>query len=111
PPNRPLPPFPTRRSSDLARQVALDRPVALKMVLAGAHAGPAEHARFRAEAAVVARLHHPNIVQIHEVGEQGGRPYLALELVEGTTLQAKIAGEPQPVEAAAGLVEILARAI
>jgi serine/threonine protein kinase len=94
-----------------ARQVALDRLVALKMILAGAQAGPAEHARFRAEAAVVAKLRHPNIVQIHEVGEQGGRPYLALELVEGATLQARIAGEPQPVAPAAGLVEVLARAM
>jgi hypothetical protein len=57
-----------------ARQVALERSVALKMVLNEAHAGPKELARFRAEAAVIARLQHPNIVQIYDVGEVAGRP-------------------------------------
>src|SRR5262249_40495022 len=64
-----------------ARQVALQRTVALKMVLNGAHAGPKELARFRAEAGVIARLQHPNIVQIYGVGEAAGRPYFALEFV------------------------------
>src|SRR5262249_12024516 len=68
-----------------ARQRALNRMVALKMVLAGAHARPEDLARFRAEAEVVAQLQHPNIVQIFEIGEQSGRPYLALELVTGGT--------------------------
>src|SRR5438093_9497245 len=66
-----------------ARQVALKRVVALKMILAGAWSGPRELARFRAEAATAARLQHPNIVSIYEVGEQGGRPYCAMELVDG----------------------------
>jgi serine/threonine-protein kinase len=57
-----------------ARHLALKRTVALKMVLAGAHAAPKELARFRLEAEAVARLQHPNIVQIHEVGEAGGLP-------------------------------------
>ena len=52
-----------------AQHLALKRTVALKMVLAGGHAGPRELARFRIEAEAVARLQHPNIVQIHEVGE------------------------------------------
>src|SRR5947209_8427404 len=52
-----------------ARHLALKRTVALKMMLAGGHAGPQELARFRIEAEAVARLQHPNIVQIHEVGE------------------------------------------
>ena len=56
-----------------ARHLALKRTVALKMLLAG-HPHPAERARFRAEAEAVARLQHPNIVQVHEVGEAGGRP-------------------------------------
>ena len=66
-----------------AQPLALKRTVALKMVRAGAHAEPTERARFRAEAEAVARLQHPNIVQIYEVGEQDGRPYCALEFVSG----------------------------
>ena len=95
-----------------ARQrAALNRLVALKMVLAGVHAGGADLARFHSEAEVVAHLQHPNIVQIYEIGEQQGRPYLALELVTGGTLQKAIAGTPQPTRASAYLVELLARAI
>jgi serine/threonine protein kinase len=59
-----------------ARHLALKRTVALKMVLAGGHAAPQELARFRIEAEAAARLQHPNIVQIHEVGEAGGQPNL-----------------------------------
>src|SRR5262249_2924435 len=58
-----------------ARQAGLKRLVALKMILSGAHAGANELARFRAEGEAVARLQHPNIVQIYEVGEQEGRPF------------------------------------
>src|SRR5262249_10512232 len=68
-----------------ARDLRLKRMVALKMVLAGAHAAAEEHARFRREAEAVARLQHPNIVQVYEVGEQDGVPYLALEHVGGGT--------------------------
>ncbi|MGO9917349.1 MAG: WD40 repeat domain-containing serine/threonine-protein kinase, partial [Isosphaeraceae bacterium] len=80
-------------------------------VLAGGHAGPRELARFRIEAEAVARLQHPNIVQIHEVGEAGGRPYCALEFVEGGNLAGKIDGKPMPAREAARLVEALARAM
>src|SRR4029077_6151868 len=73
-----------------ARHLALKRTVALNMILAGGHAGPRELARFRIEAEAVARLQHPNIVQIHEVGETGGHPYCALEFVEGGDLAGKI---------------------
>src|SRR5439155_19796200 len=55
-----------------ARQIALDRVVALKMVLSGEYATEQERARFKSEAEAVARLQHPNIVQIHEVGECDG---------------------------------------
>ena len=94
-----------------ARHLALKRTVALKMVLAGGHAGPDELARFRIEAEAVARLQHPNIVQIHEVGESDGHPYFALEYVEGGNLAGKIEGNPMPAREAAKLVEALARAM
>jgi WD40 repeat protein len=94
-----------------ARQVALNRVVALKMILAGAEAGDADRARFRTEAEAVARLQHPNIVQIYEVGEHEGRPYLALEFVEGGSLKQHLAGEPRHPADAARLVETLARAV
>jgi WD40 repeat protein len=94
-----------------ARHLALKRTVALKMVLAGGHAGPRERARFRIEAEAAARLQHPNIVQIHEVGEAGGHPYCALEFVEGGNLAGKIDGKPMPAHEAAKLVEALARAM
>jgi eukaryotic-like serine/threonine-protein kinase len=94
-----------------ARQLALPRTVALKMILHGAHAGPKALARFRAEAAVLARLQHPNIVQIYEVGEADGRPYFALEFVAGGSLAEHLRGTPQPIRPAAQMVETLARAV
>src|SRR5207248_1891826 len=69
-----------------ARETKLGRPVALKMILAGGHASPADRARFKREAEAVAALGHPNIVQIYAVGEAGGLPYCALEYVEGGSL-------------------------
>jgi serine/threonine-protein kinase len=94
-----------------ARQLGLDRLVALKMIRAGEQAGPAHLHRFRAEAAAVARLTHPNIVQIYEIGEVSGEPFFSMELVEGGSLQQKLAGTPLPGRDAAGLVEALARAV
>lgn len=94
-----------------ALQTKLNRVVALKMILDGAYAGERELARFRSEAEAVARLQHPNIVQIHEVGEQDGKPFFSLEFVDGGSLAQKIAGKPQPVREAATLVETLARAM
>jgi tetratricopeptide (TPR) repeat protein len=94
-----------------ARDVQLQRLVALKMILAGAHAGPDELARFRTEAEAVARLQHPHIVQIHAIGEHEGLPYFSLEFVEGGSLAQKLAGTPLPPREAAQLVETLARAM
>jgi WD40 repeat protein len=94
-----------------ARHLHLNRVVALKMILAGDHAGAQELARFRAEAEAAARLQHPNIVQIHEIGEHEGRPFFSLEFVEGVTLAKSLAGAPLPARRAAQLVETLARAM
>ncbi len=94
-----------------AWQLGLQRTVALKMVLTGIQADPNDLARFRAEAAAIARLQHPNIVQIYDVGEAAGRPYFVLEFVDGGSLAQHLQGRPQPVRPAAQLVEILARAV
>src|SRR5262249_52351805 len=88
-----------------------NRTVALKMILAGAHASDREHVRFRTEAEAVARLKHPNIVQIYEIGEQDGLPFFSLEYVEGGSLNNKLAHTPQPLRQAAELVRDLARAV
>jgi putative methionine-R-sulfoxide reductase with GAF domain len=94
-----------------ARQIALKRIVALKMISAGALADPDDVARFRTEAEVVARLQHPNIVQIYEVGEHQGRPYFSLEFVAGGSLAQKLHGRPLLPRQAAELIQTLARAI
>jgi len=94
-----------------AKQANLNREVALKIILAGAYAGREERARFHLEAEAVARLKHPNVVQIHEVGEQDGFPYLALEFVEGGSLAQALAVRPMSSDQAARLVETLARAV
>src|SRR5262245_6464089 len=93
-----------------ARHLALKRTVALKMLAAG-HTHAAARARFRAEAEAVARLQHPNIVQIHEVGEAAGRPFFALEYVAGGSLAERLAGQPLPARDAARLVAALAEAM
>src|SRR5262249_35896118 len=93
-----------------ARQKGLPRLVALKVLTSG-HANPDQLARFRTEAESAARLQHPNIVQVFEVGEAEGRPFLALEFVDGGNLQRHLAGVPQPARWSAQLVEMLARAM
>jgi tetratricopeptide (TPR) repeat protein len=91
--------------------VDLKRLVALKMILAGSYAGAKEQARFRTEAEAVARLQHPNIVQIYEVGQQEGCLFLALEFVDGVSLDKMSTGRPIPARQAGQLVQTLARAI
>jgi tRNA A-37 threonylcarbamoyl transferase component Bud32 len=94
-----------------ARQLRLNRLVALKMILAGEYAGTEAVERFLAEARIVARLRHPNIVQIHAIGDLEGRPYVELEYVEGGSLGLRLDGTPWPPRAAARLVESLASAL
>jgi tetratricopeptide (TPR) repeat protein len=95
----------------LARQCSLKRPVALKMVLAGVYGDAATRRRFCTEAEAVARLQHPNVVQIHAVGEHEGRPFLALEYVGGGSLSRKVVKTPPSQQEAASLAETLARAV
>ncbi len=94
-----------------ARHLRLNRPVALKMLLAGDYAGPADRARFLREAEAVAGLRHANIVQVYDVGDQDGRPYFTMEIVEGGSLAEKLAGGPQPAREAAALAAVLAEAV
>jgi tRNA A-37 threonylcarbamoyl transferase component Bud32 len=93
-----------------ARQIKLDRPVALKVILAGSHASAHDLARFRREAEAVARLQHPHIVQVFEVGDSEGLPFFSLELCAGGNLERKLNGTPLPPRVAAELVGKLARA-
>jgi tRNA A-37 threonylcarbamoyl transferase component Bud32 len=94
-----------------ARQTALNRIVAVKVVLSGGHASGDELARFLAEAEAVARMQHPNIVQIFERGQHDGLPYFTLEYVEGGNLASRLSGTPMPPRQAAQLVEMLARGV
>src|SRR6516165_10611928 len=94
-----------------ARHRGLHRLAALKMVLAGEFASPAQEVRFRLEAELAARVQHPNIVQVYEVGSYQGRPFLAMEWVEGGSLGDRLDGKPWPPGEAAALVETLARAV
>src|SRR4051794_15541742 len=94
-----------------ARHVRLDRPVALKMLLTGAHASRESRERFLREARIGAGLRHPNIVQVHDLGDQDGLPYFTMEFVEGGNLAQKLAGRPQPPRQAAALLATLAEAV
>jgi serine/threonine-protein kinase len=94
-----------------ARQAGLNRLVALKMVLSGDHASQTQRERFHKEAEAIAQLQHPNIVQIHEIGEHQGCPFFSMELVEGKSLVQEIDGTPKPPTDAARMVRILAIAM
>jgi serine/threonine protein kinase len=94
-----------------AWQRDLKRPVAIKMVRLGAGTTPENLIRFRQEAELAARLHHPNIVQVYEIGHLDRRAFLVMEYVEGGTLASRCASQPQPAGEAARLVEVLAQTI
>jgi WD40 repeat protein/serine/threonine protein kinase len=94
-----------------ARHIKLQRTVALKMILTGPHASPEDLARFHREARAVAKLRHPNIVQLYEAGTHDDRPYFALEYVDGGSLADRMDGRPWPADRAAALVQTLARAM
>jgi serine/threonine-protein kinase len=94
-----------------ARQEGLGRVVALKLMRWGADSSAEERERFRSEAQAVARLQHPNVVQVYEVGEQDGRPFFSQEFLEGGSLARQLAGTPRTAGEAAALVETLARAL
>jgi serine/threonine-protein kinase len=94
-----------------ARHLRLNRPVALKMLLAGDYAAPRDRTRLQREAEAVAGLRHENIVRVYDVGEHDGRPYFTMEFVEGGSLADKLTGAPQPARQAAELVAALAAAV
>jgi serine/threonine protein kinase len=94
-----------------ARQRSLDRLVALKVLLRGADASPTDQERFRAEAAAVARLDHPNIVPIYETGEAAGWRYFGMKMIDGANLSQRMAEGPLPQREAARIVRDVARAI
>jgi serine/threonine protein kinase len=93
-----------------ARQINSHQLVALKMIRTAALASPQERYRFRVEAEAAARLCHPNVVPIYEIGEYDGRPFFAMEFVEGGSLDRHLAGRPQPATQAAELLRTLALA-
>jgi WD40 repeat protein/predicted Ser/Thr protein kinase len=94
-----------------ARQTALNRLVALKMILAGGHSGAADLERFLAEAEALAAFTHPNVVQVYEVGRDGALPYMAMELVDGGNLADRLRAGALPPREAARIVEQLAQGL
>jgi serine/threonine protein kinase len=94
-----------------AKQRGLNRVVALKMILSGEHAGADALARFRTEAKAIARLRHPNIVQIYEISDSGGQAYFSLEFCPGGSLSRRLRDRPLTPRDAASIVERLARAM
>jgi serine/threonine-protein kinase len=94
-----------------ARQVGLERVVALKMVLAGSLASADQLQRFRAEALVAAKVQHPNVVPVFETGQLNGLPYLVMQYIEGCSLAERIKAGPLTPAEAARCVAAVARAV
>ncbi|MBA4017954.1 MAG: serine/threonine protein kinase [Pirellula sp.] len=94
-----------------ARHVKLNRIVAVKMLLAGSHAGRQQYLRFMREAEAVAALKHANIVQIYDFGEVSGQPYFTMEFVDGGSLAQKLAHSPLSARESAQLLTALAQAV
>ncbi len=95
-----------------ARQVSLNRPAAVKLILAGPLASPVERQRFLAEASAAAALEHPGIVAVYEAGDEDGQPYFAMQLIEGESLSAWLCRTPHfPSREAAELIRATALAV
>jgi serine/threonine protein kinase len=94
-----------------ARQISLNRTVALKMILAGQLASAADVQRFHTEAEAAANLDHPNIVPIHEVGEHDGQHYFSMKLIEGGSLAEQLTRFAEDAKATAKLLAVVARAV
>lgn len=94
-----------------AQHLALNRAVAMKMVLAGAYASGPDRERLLREAQAVAALRHPNIVTVYDVGECDGKPFFTMELVEGQNLAERLAGTPQSARDSAAMLTTLADAV
>jgi len=94
-----------------ARQISLNRVVALKMILAGRLADEEDLQRFRREAEAAGRLQHPNIVAVHEVGTVDGQDFFSMEFIDGTSLAQQLRAGPLPGRTAARYVRQIARAV
>src|ERR1043165_676198 len=94
-----------------ARQVSLDRVVAIKMILRGQRAGASEISRFLGEARAAAALQHPNIVAIHEVGECEGEHFFVMDYIEGQTLDRLVREQPLSGHRAAEILKKISEAI
>nr|WP_315850166.1 serine/threonine-protein kinase [Rhodopirellula maiorica] len=94
-----------------ARQISLDREVAVKMILRGRLASDTDMQRFLAEASATAKLDHPSIVPVYEVGDIDGRPFFSMKYIDGITLAERVSDGPMPQREAAQLVATVARAI